>query len=207
MRTDRTHLPSPDFTPAYDGWLDKHFAEIPGKLTVLELGCGWGDDTSFLSGTGHTVTSCDIEEDKLDMIKTRYPGVMTKMFDMRGPFPFDSSTADIIVASLCLHFFMEDELHGILSEIRRILKSSGTLLCRLNSEKGYIPGIAGETELAPGTYMTSGGLKLFYNAERIKSVFKDWDILSIDEYETAKLTKRVKLLEAVLKPLPLSYPL
>ena len=184
----------------YDGWLDKHFSNAPEKLAVLELGCGWGDDTSFLSGTGNTVTSCDIDRDKLDMIKESYPGVITLMFDMREPFPLETDSADIVIASLCLHFFEEPVLRGILSEIRRVLKDNGTLLCRLNSEKGYIAGVAGETELAPGTYMTSGGLKLFYNEDRIRAAFSGWDILSIEEYETAKLSKRVVLYELEAKP-------
>ena len=183
----------------YDGWLDKHFGGTQGKLAVLELGCGWGDDTSFLSGTGHTVTSCDIAGDKLDIIKDRFPGVITKQFDMREPFPLGTDTADIVIASLCLHFFAETELRVILTEIKRVLKDTGTFLCRLNSENGYITGIAGEKMLAPGLYMTKAGLKQFYNEDRIRSVFGDWDILSVEEYETAKLSKRVVLFEVVMR--------
>ena len=195
-------LHAPDstlLTTAYDGWLDKHFSGIPGKLSVVELGCGWGDDTSFLSGTGHNVTSCDIADDMLDKINKRHPGVITRKFDMREPFPLETDAADVVIASLCLHFFEEPVLRCILSEIKRVLKGTGTLLCRLNSENGYIAGIAGETKLAQGSYLTSEGLKLFYNEDKIRSVFTEWDIISIEEYETAKLSKRVVLFEVVLR--------
>ena len=185
---------------SYDGWLDKFFAGLHGKLAVIELGCGKGDDTSFLAGTGHLIASCDIAEDKIEIIKKNYPRVSACSFDMRDHFPFDTATADIIIASLCLHFFDSDEMRGILAEIKRVLKKRGTLLCRLNSENGYIPGIAGETELAPGQYMTGEGLKQFYNEERIRAVFSGWDILSIDEYEIVKYSKQVVLFEAVMKP-------
>ena len=184
----------------YDGWLDRHFAGLAGNLTVIELGCGIGDDTSFLSGTGHTVISCDIDGDRIAIVKEKCPGVTALEHDLRDPFPFGTASADIVVASLCLHFFEEPVLRGILAEIRRVLKKGGTLLCRLNSEKGFKPGVAGETELAPGLYMTGGGLKQFYNEDRIRAAFSDWDILSIEEYETAKFSKQVILFEIVMVP-------
>ena len=43
--------------PHYNGWLDKYFEKLPDtELHIVELGCGWGDDTSFLSKTGVNAT-------------------------------------------------------------------------------------------------------------------------------------------------------
>jgi len=186
----------------YDGWLDKHFIYAAENLTILELGCGFGDDTSFLSATGHNVISCDYAADKIEIIKEKYPGVITSQFDMRGSFPFDAATADIVIASLCLHFFEEADMRYILAEIKRVLKKSGKFLCRLNSEKGYVTGVAGETELGPGKYMTSEGLKQFYNEDRIRDVFKEWDIKSVEEYETEKYSRRKVLFEVIMESCP-----
>ena len=183
----------------YDGWLNKYFDDISGAQSIVELGCGWGADTSFLCGTGHFVTSCDIDSSKLDSIRKRYPGIETCLFDMREILPFDTDSADIFVASLCFQFFTEAELRGILNEIKRVLKDAGALLCRLISEKGVKQGIEGESILAPGLYMTKEGLKQFYNESRIMEVFRDWDIISIEEYETIKKPKRLVVFEMFLQ--------
>ena len=191
-------IDAPAYQLVYDGWLDKYFTGTAGGLTVLELGCGWGRDTSFLSGTGHTVVACDIDGDKIEMIKEKYPGVITSKFDMREIFPFGTATADIVIASLCILFFNEAETLGILAEIRRVLKNGGKFLCRLISEKGRKPDVPGEAELSPGLFMTSGGLKQFYNEDRIRSVFKGWNIRSIMEYEMASDSWRMPVLEVVM---------
>ena len=183
---------------AYDGWLDRHFRGLRRRLTVLELGCGNGADTAYLALHGHSVTSCDNDADKLERIKKTYPGVTTSRFDMRGGFPFASDRADIVIASLCLHFFDEAETQGILTEIRRVLKKGGAFLCRLMSEKAYIPGVPGETELAPGLYMTRDGVKQFYNKERVRTVFSGWSIKGITEYDIERPTRPIAVLEVVM---------
>jgi SAM-dependent methyltransferase len=186
---------------SYDGWLDKHFSNITGRKSVLELGCGRGDDTSFLAGTGHAIVSCDIDGIAVNHVKRSFPGVLTKKFDMRDGFPFAASSADIVVASLCLHFFTQDVTRGILSEIGRVLKRDGLLLCRLNSDKGFKQGMGPEPELAPGLYMTSGGMKQFYNEEMVRALFSGWNIIRVDEYRTVKYSKANVVLEIVMKPL------
>lgn len=185
---------------SYDGWLDKHFSIITGRKSVLELGCGRGDDTSFLAKTGHIVVSCDVDDRAVEHIKNSYPGVFTCKFDMRDRFPFAVSSADIIIASLCLHFFTQDVTRGILSEIGRVLKRDGLFLCRLNSDKGFKQGMGPEPELAPGLYMTGGGMKQFYNEEMVRALFSGWNIISVDEYETVKFSKQNVVFEIVMKP-------
>ena len=183
-------------------WLEKYIKglheEAHEKLTILELGCGRGNDTIFLSSTGHRIISCDIAEDQLEIIKVSYPGVETVCFDLREHFPFGPDMADIVIAGLCLHFFTEKEQKHMLAEISRVMKDGGRFLCRLNSDKGRIPDVQGETALGSGYYITKGGLKRFYNEEMIRATFSDWNVLYIDEYETETYTKRNTVFELEL---------
>ncbi|MDR2296388.1 MAG: class I SAM-dependent methyltransferase [Clostridiales Family XIII bacterium] len=187
--------------PGYDGWLDKYFAAGSGAgRTVIELGCGTGDDTSFLAASGCGLICCDLARDALRRVAARYPGIATVDFDLREAFPFASGTADIVVASLCLHFFDEPALFGILAEIKRVLKKEGRLLCRLNSDEDRIPGIPGERELARGAYMTKNGFKRFYDEAAIRSAFRDWRIETILKTTTTKFSKPKSLWELALTP-------
>ena len=184
----------------YDGWLDKYFVDKADRGTIIELGCGWGDDTSFLSKTGCRLISCDYSEEALRNVKERYPAVTVNRFDLRDSFPFENTMADIVVASLCLHFFADSDMRRILAEVRRVIKPDGLFLCRLNSENGRMRGIVGETKLAPGLYMTKDGLKRFYTEDMIKNVFVGWEINYIREYETEKFSKNKYLFELEMKP-------
>lgn len=183
----------------YDGWLDRHFAAASETLTVIELGCGRGADTSFLLQTGHRIISCDVSRDALDELERKHPKASVMQFDMRDDFPLETSSADVVVASLCLHFFTDDETEAILREIRRILRPNGAFLCRMNSERNRIPNIKGETSLGSGMYMTSEGLKRFYDEALIKRTFSGWEIESIQEYSTIKFSREKTLWELVLR--------
>ncbi|MDR3295409.1 MAG: methyltransferase domain-containing protein [Clostridiales Family XIII bacterium] len=203
----------------YDGWLDRHFeslreeraercpdgephpADMAG-LNVIELGCGTGDDTAFLAGTGCALTCCDFAKEALRRMKLRHPGVKTAEFNLLDPFPLESASADAVVAGLCLHFFDDDEMRRILPEIRRVLRGDGVLFCRLNSAKDYIPGLREEEErlLSPGIYMTPEGKKRFFDAEAVRRVFRDWDIAYMEERETVKFGKPKTAWELALRP-------
>ena len=184
----------------YDGWLDKYFLPLTGRRTVVELGCGRGDDTSFLTETGHRIISCDISGEALAVVRQRYHGAETMQFDMLGGFPIESDFADIVTAGLCLHFFDACGTAKILSEIRRILKPDGILLCRLNSEHDRLKDRLGETALGSGTYKTAEGLKRFYDSALIKAVFSDWRILFMEEKTARKFSRTKSLWELALLP-------
>ena len=62
----------------YDGWLDKYGLEglDAGKL-IVELGCGWGDDTGYLVGLSSKLVSCDFSGEAIEKICKYYPLVDT----------------------------------------------------------------------------------------------------------------------------------
>ena len=184
----------------YDGWLDKYFYLSDEHKTVVELGCGFGDDTTFLLKTGHRIISCDLSEESLAELKRRYPHAETKHLNLMNPFPFEDDSADMVIASLCLHYFSDEEVRKPLAEIRRILKPDGFFLCRLNSENDRILGNADEQDLGSGMYMTKDGLKRFYSEDLVREVFTDFRLISLIKYETTKYSRLKSLWEFVALP-------
>ena len=171
----------------YDGWLDKYGLDrLDSGQLIVELGCGWGDDTQYLLKLPARLLSCDFSEEALRLINERYPGVQTVQFDMTASFPFDESCADVVVADLCLHYFDDGEISRIIEEICRTMKPDGRLLCRVNSDKDLNYGAGQGVEVEPGLFVFEGHKKRFFNEELIRSRFAALEIEDLLEYESHK---------------------
>lgn len=118
----------------YDEWLDLFASEIKNCTTpIIDLGCGSGNNTLYLVERGKDVIPCDYTENAISNIKKNFPEIKrTECFDMAGGLPFPNDFTDIIIADLCLHYFLEQDTFKILAEIKRVLKPSGSLILRVN---------------------------------------------------------------------------
>ena len=171
--------------PKYDEWLNRFEPIIDGVETeIIDLGCGvTGNNTLFLLEKGKRVISCDFAEEALNEVK-KIKGSKTLLFDMLDPFPFDDSSTDLVIADLSLHYFKEKDTIRIIGEIARVLKPSGYLFFRLNSTNSteYKKMVKnGEEEIEPNLFFSKNMEKRFFDKESIKSFFKDFDIIYMNE--------------------------
>lgn len=185
--------------PHYDGWLDKYFDKLPDtELHIVELGCGWGDDTSFLSKTRYNIISCDFSDESINMIKNLYPTVKTMQFNLLDGLPFPTGSVQVVVADLCLHYFTTADIDMIIAEIYRVLSDKGQLICRVNSTNDLNYGAGEGTEIEPNLYSTDTGLRRFFDDKSISVFFKHWHIQYLSEYTLGKYPKPKVVWEAAL---------
>lgn len=171
--------------PKYDEWLNQFESIIDGVETeIIDLGCGvTGNNTLFLLERGKRVISCDFAEEALNEVK-KIKGSKTLLFDMLDPFPFDDNSTDLIIADLSLHYFKEKDTKRIIREIIRVLKPGGYLFFRLNSTNSteYKKIIEnGGKEIEPNLFFSKNMEKRFFDEESIKSFFRDFDIIYMNE--------------------------
>ena len=115
-----------------DPWLADHTDLLRPGLAVLDLGCGNGDDSQDLVERGLQVVAFDQSRVSLRRARRRASKIRIVHGDMRAPSPFADATFDLIVASLSLHYFTWQQSERIIEEVRRILRPSGWLICRVN---------------------------------------------------------------------------
>lgn len=167
-------------------WLEQWTTLFENKR-VLELGCGNGIDTKFISDTAATVVACD-----LVIPKSQESGVQYLAVDHSKPLPFRSNEFDVVLASLSLHYFYWRNTLEILDEISRVLIRDGELVCRLNSREDVNYGAKGHAELETGLYDVNGSAKRFFDEGDIANLFsKKWDLYdlhhkTIDRYKSPK---------------------
>lgn len=184
-----------------DRWLDRWLAlvaERAGDLPILEIGCGSGQDTETLAGRGHPVVAFDLSEKQVEGARKRVPSARFSVRDIRAPFPV--AQANVIVASLSLHYFPWDETLAIAARVRDTLTTNGVLLCRLNSTQDVHFGATGHEEIAQDYYRVDGEPKRFFDREAVESLFaQGWHTLSLEELTVHRYARPKVLWEIVVE--------
>ena len=186
----------------YDDWLDLFEDKIKNCTTpIIDLGCGSGNDTLYLLEKGKEVIPCDYSENAIENIKKNFPEIQrTECFDMVNGLPFPNDFTDIIIADLTLHYFLEKDTIKILEEIKRVLKSKGILIFRVNSINDVLYGAGKGLEVEKHLYQTDDmGYKRFFDEKDIKYFLNGWDISYMQEEDMTRYDKPKKLWRCLAK--------
>ena len=169
--------------PQIDGWLEpfSHLLEASGDTPIIDLGCGFGNDTLYLCERGYPVISCDYAQEALDRLTHFIPCPDTRCFDMREGLPFPDDSALVVIADLSLHYFSEADTRRIIADIARVLADGGHLIARVNSVRDTGYGAGQGVEIEPNYYEIQGNKKRFFDKGQINRFFAGWDILHREE--------------------------
>lgn len=183
--------------PNYDLWLDKHvkILEKSKEEYIVDLGCGSGGDSLYLSERGYKVVACDYSEEALKTINKFLPEVETLQIDISKILPFENESVEIIIADLSLHYFDDETTKSIIKEIRRVLKRDGYLIGRVNSINDLNYGAGSGKEIEKNFYLTEEGYKRFFSGEDIQNYFKEFIIEIYEENCVMKYGKKKRAFE------------
>ncbi len=156
----------------YSQWLNSYIDVIEQCTTdILDLGCGIGCDSMWLSRKGFNVVACDFSQVALDRLKKESPNIQTQLVDITKKLPFKDCSFDIIIADLSLHYFDEQTTHNIIKEIKRVLTEKGVLIARVNSMMDFNHGAGQGEKVEENYYFVHGYNKRFFNKEEIDKYF------------------------------------
>jgi ubiquinone/menaquinone biosynthesis C-methylase UbiE len=102
--------------------LDEFLAAAPGRL-VLDVGAGSGTFTNRLSARGFEVTSTDVTDEALDVLRERVSGSVERA-DATS-LPFGAASFDAVVLGEVLEHVEDDE--AALAEAARVIRPKGVL--------------------------------------------------------------------------------
>jgi SAM-dependent methyltransferase len=180
--------------PHYDFWLDKHkdILEKWKVVPILDLGCGLGNDSLYLTERGYEVICCDISEKVISNVRETIPAACAMVVDMLDGLPFEDHYFNVVIADLCLHYFKWVDTVKIVNEISRVLKDDGFLLCRVNSTMDVHYGAGQGVPIEENYYYVNGDTKRFFDKQQLEALFKDWETkyiceCQIDRYKLPKI--------------------
>ena len=105
-----------------------------GARTVLELGCGTGNDAARLAGEGYSVTAIDLSGEAIGHARARFGSVARfEVADMTKPLPFTDGEFDAVMSNVAVHMFPDRETRAVFAEVKRHARPGGLFLFHVNS--------------------------------------------------------------------------
>jgi ubiquinone/menaquinone biosynthesis C-methylase UbiE len=96
------------------------------SVRVLDVGCGEGHFAAALARAGAEVVAVDVAVEPLRRALARAPDLDVRLVEPEGPLPFEDSSFDLVWAGEVIEHVADTSRW--LSEVRRVLRSGGTLL-------------------------------------------------------------------------------
>jgi 2-polyprenyl-6-hydroxyphenyl methylase / 3-demethylubiquinone-9 3-methyltransferase len=93
---------------------------------VLDVGCGEGRFAAELADAGARVVGVDVAEEPLRRARARHPELDLRLIDGEGPWELEDASFDVVWAGEVIEHVADTA--AWLSEIRRVLRSGGSLL-------------------------------------------------------------------------------
>lgn len=186
-----------------DPWLTRWLPlliERSAGTSVLEIGCGHGDDTVTLTQAGLDVMAFDLSPMCVAAAKLRAPTARIECRDTRDPFPTSETPFGAVIASLSLHYFSWAQTTSIVHRIRECLSQGGILLCRLNSTEDHHFGAGRGTLIEENFYAFEGQEKRFFDKGSIERLFAEgWHPLAMAHNTTRKYLREKAMWEVALE--------
>jgi SAM-dependent methyltransferase len=102
--------------------------------TVLDLGCGTGNEVLGLTRAGFVMTGLDYSRVGIRRAMTKVGAkAHFVLADMAQPLPFPASSFDAVMSNVAAHMFSDRITRAIFVEVRRILHPQGLFLFHLNA--------------------------------------------------------------------------
>ena len=93
---------------------------VKPPASILEISCGNGADSLQLQELGFKVTCTELNPEYVQNAKDL--GLNCIQHNTKNKFPFSDKECDLVYSRLGLHYFTEEELNSIFSELQRIGK-------------------------------------------------------------------------------------
>lgn len=187
-------------------WTEVHlpFLKSASVKTLLDLGCGTGNDVLRLAQQGFTVIGVDFSDEAVQQGRSKAEKLgLSAQFvvaDMAKRLPFDSATFDAVMSNVAIHMFSDRITRELFKEIRRIVRPNGLFVFHVNSTEDA--SVRAERhppirEIEPNYFLEQHGQTMhFFSKEYLLDLLADWRDVELKHYEildeqTGKPFKRV----------------
>jgi len=162
-----------------------------GTRTILELGCGTGNDAARLVGEGYQVTAVDLSAEAIAVARDRFgQAVRFLIADIGMPLPFRDASVDVVMSNVALHMFPDGVTRSVFAEIRRLVRPGGLFLFHVNAAEDrplrarWRPVAR---ELEPDFVLEESGQTMhFFSEPYLRELLQEWSELCLEPVEITR---------------------
>ena len=105
-----------------------------GVQTILELGCGTGNDTARLADKGYSVTAIDLSGEAIGQARAKFGSVARFLVaDMTQRLPFADGSFDAVMSNVALHMFPDAVTRAVFAQVGRLVRAGGLFVFHVNA--------------------------------------------------------------------------
>jgi SAM-dependent methyltransferase len=105
-----------------------------GVRSILELGCGTGNDAARLASEGYSVTAVDWSAEAIGHARARFAPVARFMVaDITRRLPFPDADFDAVMSNVALHMFPDSVTRAVFAEVGRLVRAGGLFVFHVNA--------------------------------------------------------------------------
>jgi SAM-dependent methyltransferase len=105
-----------------------------GVRTILELGCGTGNDAARLAGDGYLVTAIDLSGEAIGQAKAKFGSTARFIVaDMTQRLPFPDGGFDAVMSNVAMHMFPDGVTRALFAEVGRLVRPEGLFVFHVNA--------------------------------------------------------------------------
>lgn len=156
--------------------------------TILELGCGTGNDAARLAREGYAVTAADLSAEAIRQAQAKFgPEVEFLIADMAEPFPFRDASFDAVMSNVALHMFPDAVTRAVFAEVRRVVRPDGLFLFHVNALEDRplrARSRAVVAEIEPDYVLEDSGQTMhFFSEAYLRELLREWRELRLGRVE------------------------
>ena len=105
-----------------------------GVRTILELGCGTGNDAARLAREGYAVTAVDVSGEAIGQAQARFGSLASFLTaDITQRLPFADGSFDAVMSNVAVHMFPDRVTRAVFAQVGRLVRVDGLFAFHVNS--------------------------------------------------------------------------
>jgi len=184
-------------------WTDPFLAALrrAQARSVLELGCGTGNDAARLAREGYAVTATDVSGEAIEQARAKFGSSVTFLVaDMTSRLPFPDGGFDAVMSNVALHMFADSVTRSLFADVGRVVRPGGLFLFHVNALEDRplrARSLPVERELEADYVLEQTGQTMHFCSDGyLRELLRDWrdvvlELIAIPDRETGEPFKYV----------------
>jgi SAM-dependent methyltransferase len=157
--------------------------------SILELGCGTGNDAARLADEGYSVSAIDVSGEAIGQAQARFGEMVNFMVaDMTQRLPFPDGAFDAVMSNVAMHMFPDHVTRALFAEVERLVHAGGLFVFHVNAleDRPLRARWQPARELEPDFVAEESGQTMhFFSESYLRELLRGWQDLQLSSVPIA----------------------